>query len=179
MAVNIDGSYYGDGSLRLTSPLSPAINMGADRLFVIGVRDNSISEKNQDQDEEYPSIGAMGGHALDILFNDDLDADIERLTRINSTLKHLTPEGHDKVNLKFIDVMTLTPSRDLRDVAHDHAQEMPATMRMLLRSVGAWGSDTRLVSYLLFEPGYIGALIDLGYGDTVKKTDEIKEFLLN
>jgi NTE family protein len=54
---------------------------------------------------------------------------------------------------------------------------MPRTIRLLLRSIGSWGKDGRLVSYLLFEPGYVGALIRLGYEDTMKRRDELREFL--
>ena len=175
-AVNVEGAYYGDGSLRLTAPLSPPIRMGADRLFIISARDHKVG-RQAGQEASYPSIGEMAGHALDIMFNDNLDADHERLCRINDTLSRMSRENRAKVPLRIIDTLMVSPSRDLRVVASEHAGEMPRSIRLLLRSLGTWGKDDRLVSYLLFEPGYIGALIDLGYKDGKARADEIAEFL--
>ncbi|MBI6628546.1 patatin-like phospholipase family protein [Pontibaca salina] len=175
--VELGGAYYGDGSMRLTSPLSPAIHSGADRILVIAARDHE-PEPNSESPHINPSFGEMVGHALDILFNDNLDSDHERLIRINHTLSLLSDEGRQKTPLRQIESLMLSPSRDLRLIASDHATELPLAIRLLMRSIGSWGSDGRLVSYLLFEPGYIGALIDLGYADTMARADEVREFLL-
>ena len=176
-AKDIDGSYLGDGALRLTAPLSPAIRCGAEKLLIIGVRDNKPGRDKGKSTAAYPSFGDMAGHALDIMFNDDLDADCERLQRINKTVALIPDKKREKSGLRHIDFMTLQPSRDLRDVAADHADEMPRTIQLLLKSLGAWGDDARLVSYLLFEPGYIGALIDLGHDDTMARLEELQDFL--
>lgn len=175
--VRMKDGFYGDGALRLTSPLSPAIRLGAQKLMVIGVRDNTPDPEGGGTDATFPSIGEMSGHALDILFNDNLDADVERLSRINRTLTLFPPEARGRTGLRIIDVLTLNPSIDLRDLAQEHAHEMPRTIRLLMRSLGAWGRDSRLVSYLLFEPGFISALIDLGYQDTMARADEVRGFL--
>ncbi|MFV0513332.1 MAG: patatin-like phospholipase family protein [Jhaorihella sp.] len=174
---HLEGGYFGDGSLRLTAPLAPAIHSGAERLLVVAARDSHTKRGPSSVPGKVPTIGEMAGHALDILFNDTLDADHERLTRVNETLSLLTPEARAKTPLKVIETMMLSPSQDLRDIAQDHATEMPVVVRHLLRSVGSWGSDGRLLSYLLFEPGYIGALIDLGYADTMNRAGEIGDFL--
>ena len=34
----LQGEFFGDGAMRQTAPLSPAIHLGADRLLVVGVR---------------------------------------------------------------------------------------------------------------------------------------------
>lgn len=175
--VELEGSYYGDGSLRLTSPLSPAIHSGADRILVIAARDHE-PEATSELSHKSPSFGEMVGHALDILFNDNLDADHERLTRINHTLSLLSQDARQKTTLRHISSLMLSPSRDLRHIASEHATELPLAIRLLMRSIGSWGSDGRLVSYLLFEPGYVGALIDLGYADTMARADEVRDFLL-
>lgn len=177
-AVKLNGHYFGDGALRLKAPLSPAIRMGAEKILVIGVRDNMPEAETPEGQEPYPTIGALSGHALDIMFNDDLDSDIERLTRINETIRLMRPEARAEIGLREIDIMTLQPSRDLRDIAAKNAREMPGPIRILLRGVGSWGKDYRLVSYLLFEPGYIGDLIDLGYADAMARRGEIRAFLL-
>lgn len=175
-AINIDGHYYGDGSLRLTTPFSAPIRMGAERLFVISVRDKHEGPQ-EGKEPGYPSIGEMAGHALDIMFNDNLDSDHERLGRINETLSKMTDANRKGMALRVIDTLMIAPSRDLRVVASEHAAEMPASIRWLLRSLGSWGRDDRLVSYLLFEPGYTGALIDLGYKDAMDQKDKITSFL--
>ncbi len=175
-AIAVDGNYYGDGALRLSAPLSPAIRLGAERLLVVGVRDNVVEPPNH-RGEDYPTIGVMTGHALDIIFNDDLDADIERLERINRTVGVLDDGQRETLGLKTIDIKILQPTADLRAIAQRHAHEMPRSIRLLFKSIGAWGSDGRLVSYLLFEPGYIGDLIDLAYSDTMARKDELEPWL--
>ncbi len=173
--VRVGDRFFGDGSLRLTAPLSPAIHTGADRIMIIAARDNRPDQP--DPAAASPTFGEMIGHALDILFNDNLDSDHERLSRINHTLSLLTDEARSQTPLRNIDTLMLSPSHDLRSIASRYQHELPRAIRLMMRSVGSWGSDGRLVSYLLFEAGYIGALIDLGHDDTMARADEIREFL--
>ncbi|WP_295555056.1 patatin-like phospholipase family protein [uncultured Hyphomicrobium sp.] len=175
-AQRIGDEYYGDGSLRLTSPLSPAIHCGADRILVIGIRD-AKPDKLAGLEPVYPSLGTLSGYLLDTIFMDNLDADIERARRVDHTLSLLPLEQQRSTRLRDIDILVVQPSRDVRDIAREHAHEMPWTIRMLLRRLGVWGRDWRLPSYLLFEPGYCRALIDLGYTDTMARSKEILEFL--
>lgn len=175
-ARRIDNEYFGDGSLRLTSPLSPAIHCGADRILVIGVRD-AKPQSLREGATSYPSLGTLSGYLLDMIFMDNLDADIERARRVDHTLSLLSQEHRVATQLRDVDVLMVQPSRDVRDIAREHAHEMPWTIRMLLKRLGVWGRDWRLPSYLLFEPGYCGALIRLGYGDTMARREEIAQFL--
>lgn len=171
--VQVDNRYFGDGALRTTSPLSPAIHTGADRILIVGTRDGVVGPRNSNQ----PSLGEIAGHALDILFNDNLDADIERLERINHTISLLDATARTHTNLRVIKAHGVFPSQDIRNLAKLHAGELPRSMRLLLRSIGYAGGDARIESYLMFEPGYIGALIDLGYRDTLARADTIRDFL--
>lgn len=175
-AQRIGDEYFGDGSLRLTSPLSPAIHCGADRILVIGIRDAKPDASGK-AEPIYPSLGTLSGYLLDTIFMDNLDADIERARRVDHTLSLLPRAQQVGTRLRDIDILMVQPSRDVRDIAREHAHEMPWTIRMLLGRLGVWGRDWRLPSYLLFEPGYCHTLIELGYEDTMARADEIRAFL--
>ena len=175
--VGIGGEFYGDGSLRLTAPLSPAIHLGADRILVIGLRDKKLDTEESAKTKRIPSPGNMIGHLLDIAFGDSLDVDFERQTRINHTLSLMDESQREQTPLKIIDLMKIQPSEDVRDITARHVQELPWSVQKLMKTIGGWGDDWRLPSYLLFEPGYIGALIDLGYRDGMEQQSEIRDFL--
>ena len=50
-------------------------------------------------------------------------------------------------------------------------------LRHLLRGIGATGhSGWDLLSYLAFQPGYVGKLIELGRADTLARRAEIEAF---
>ncbi len=170
--------YYGDGSLRLTAPLSPAIHLGAERILVVGTRDRGVETGEVEaRRHRVPTLGDIAGHMLDLLFNDNLNEDVERLRRINHTLSLLSPEKAAESPLRTIDVLIVQPSQDIGQIARKHVKEIPWTIKGLLRGAGAWGSGWRVPSYLLFEPGFCGELIDLGYQDALMRKGEIADFL--
>lgn len=175
--VQVNGDFFGDGALRSTSPLSPAIRTGADKVLVIATRDGFLDTRENRRVMNTPSVGEILGHALDIVFNDNLEADVERTERINHTISLLSQEAREQTPLRIIRAKTVSPSRDLRRVAKRNAHELPRSIRLLMRSIGYSGGDGRLESYLMFEPGYVGALIDLGYQDAMADAIGIQEFL--
>ena len=176
-AQRIGAEHYGDGSLRQTSPLSPAIHAGANKIVVITTRDRNSDPPTAAQDVQYPTLGAISGSMLDIIFMDNVDADIERAQRIDHTLSLVSEPRLGETSLRDIDVIALDPSEDIRDIARRHAADMPWTIRMLLRRLGMWGQDWRLPSYLMFEPSYCRALIELGYPDTLARSEELIAFM--
>jgi len=175
-AQAIGYEHYGDGGLRMTAPLSPAIHLGASRILVIGTRDESPIEKPHAL-TEYPSMGHLGGYLLDTIFMDMLMADLSRLQRINRTLDLISPDKREEYSLRSINTLVIKPSRDVRELTAQYALEIPGPVKTLLKMIGGWGKDWRMPSYLLFEPEYTGALIDLGYADAHAQAGEIKDFL--
>ena len=172
----IGNEYYGDGGLRMIAPLSPAIHLGAEKILVIGTRDESpIPAPTKITD--YPSMGELGGYMLDTIFMDTLMADLSRLNRINHTLSLLDASQKYKTRLKQIQTMIIKPSIDVRLVTEEHAQDIPTPVKTLLKMIGGWGKDWRMPSYLLFEPGYTKALIELGYQDALAQQQEIRSFI--
>lgn len=178
--------YFGDGSMRQLAPISPAIHLGAEKILVIGGGQSQLASQSNAPglhmhgSNQYPSLAQISGHALSSIFLDSLSGDIERLQRINRTLKVLTPEQRAHTDLRPIALLVISPSQRLDKLAVEHIGSLPRPIRTLLGGVG--GTEARgaaLASYLLFESGYTQALIRLGYGDTLAKRQEVLTFFAN
>lgn len=172
----ISKEYYGDGGLRMSAPLSPAIHLGATKILVVGTRDESPIP-TPTQVPQYPSMGELGGYMLDTIFMDTLMADLSRLKRINRTLNLISEENKVDTHLQRLETLIIKPSVDVRDITKKHAENIPVSVRRLLKAIGGWGKEWRMPSYLLFEPGYTSELIQLGYQDALNQKEKIKEFM--
>lgn len=179
-AVRINREYFGDGSMRQIAPVSPALHLGADRVMIVGTGRQAAADTPRTRSSMYPSLAQIAGHALNSIFLDSLHTDIERLERINRTISMIPPERlrQGGLPLRRIEVLVVSPSQPIERLAARHAAELPASVRYLLRGIGAMNRNgSNLASYLLFERGFCRALIDLGYGDTMSRRDEVLAFL--
>jgi NTE family protein len=181
-------SFFGDGALRLVAPLSPAIRLGATRVFAIGVRcstaaaalqkaELSTSEPQGTAGPEpiEPPMAQICGVFLNALFLDHLDADIDHLLRMNE-IARAQPSGQA---LSEVTPLVVSPSADLALVAAAFAHKMPRAVRYVMEGLGTPDAQSAdLMSYLLFDSAYTRALIDIGYQDAAARIDEIEQFLL-
>ena len=169
--------FCGDGSMRQSAPIAPAIHLGATRVLVVGA--GRVTEPRRDDPGRggYPSLAQVGGHALSSIFLDSLAADVERLERINGTLARIPPEARAQMPLRDVKLLMISPSERLDDIAARHTSSLPAPVRTLLGTLGALESrGAALASYLLFEASYTRELIRLGERDTLARRGDVLAF---
>jgi NTE family protein len=166
--------------MRQIAPISPALHLGAQKLLVIGVGRQLGPQARRVAAARSPSLAQIAGHALNSIFLDSLEVDLERLQRINRTLEIIPQEilERSRYPLRRVEFRVISPSVDLEKIALEYADELPRTIRMLLRTIGGLRRNASvLLSYLLFERGYCRALIRLGYQDTMSRKEELTTFL--
>jgi NTE family protein len=179
-SVKLNREYFGDGSMRQLAPISPALHLGAEKVLIIGVRKAVTDEPKRVSATSYPPFAQIAGHALNSIFVDSLDVDLERLLRINETLKLIPAETFKEKNISLrpVEAMMIAPSQEINEIAQQYAQTLPWIMRYLFRAIGATGSNgSTLLSYILFEAPFCRALIELGYNDTLQQKDELLKFI--
>jgi NTE family protein len=173
--VKIGDSFFGDGCIRQTTPLSPAIHLGADKIIAIGVRFPHAKERMKElafAAAHNPTLGQIVGVMLNAIFLDSLEGDVERLQKINRL------SGGLRTDQKQIPILMIRPSKDLGKLAKTLPEKLPPLLRYLLKGMGVSeteGSD--LLSYLAFDESYTAPLIELGYEDTLRQKDEVMKFI--
>lgn len=174
-AVQVDGAWYGDGGLGLTTPLSPAVHLGADRILAISTRTG-----RRDLDPElidvYPSPARVAGLLLDAVFVDLLDADAQRLERINSLVASL-PHGK-RASLRHVDLVVSRPSQDLGAIARSYEPELPPAFRFLTRGLGTREARSgSMLAMIMFQRDYLRRLLELGETDARARARELGALL--
>lgn len=180
--IQIGSHYYGDGCIRNNTPCSPSIRMGADQLFVIGVRTQIEAEKSTAQEAHHlqnvrPSMIRILNTLLNAVLLDSVEQDVYRIQRINQLieLSRYTPTAAD-VGFKKIPALCISPSQDLGEIARHHAHHLPRLIRMTISAFGSLDEASELLSYLLFDPAFCKKLLEMGYNDALNSREQIENF---
>ena len=178
----VDGrrEFFGDGSMRQVSPLSPALHLGAHKVLVVGVGQperSGLAGVAPTQAAGPPTMGFIAGHAMASVFHDTLQADVEQAQRVTRTLQQLPREIAGVLPYRSVEVLALQPSQSLDALAQAHAHELPGAVRQALGGLGALkGGGGVIASYLLFEPAFVQRLVALGARDAYARKEELLAF---
>jgi NTE family protein len=176
-AVEVDGHWYGDGGIRLTAPLSPAVHLGARKIIAVATRyARTREEADRPAVAGYPPPAQVAGVLYNAIFLDQLDSDALQLNQINTLVARLPEAQRD--GLRHIDLLMLRPSKDLGRLANEYEPELPPAFRFMTRGLGT--KETRsndMLSLVMFQTDYVRRLIELGESDAAAKRDEIRDFL--
>lgn len=176
-AVKIDDRWYGDGGIRLATPLSSAVHLGARRILAMSTGYQRTPDEASKPDlHGYPPAAQVMGQLLNAIFLDVIDEDVVRMERLNEMIGKLDPAQRN--GFKEIDLFVLRPSVDLGKIARDHEKHLPRNMKLLTRALGSRETESNdFISMLMFEPHYTSQLIELGEKDVATRLDELRGFL--
>ena len=181
--VKLSKEYFGDGAMRQAAPLSPALHLGADRVFIIGVSGNRSSVHQRKKEimrvRHSPSMAQVFGQMFNSAFIDALEGDIEHIERVNSLLAIADPARCSSTeHLRMVETLVISPSKPLDKIAGRNVRNLPKSLRFFLRSTGATakGGGAAIASYLLFNHQYCHELIELGYQDAMWEKQAIEDF---
>lgn len=175
-AVKLGGAFYGDGSVRQTAPLAPAIHLGARKIIAISNRATISRTREAPTDAEYPSTAQVVAMLFNAVFVDSLDADAERLERLNRLAAMMAGPVPD---LRPVQLLMLRPSRDVGELTEGLRPRLPPSFDRVVRSMGTESAGAQeFLSYLLFESEYTGLLMELGYEDALAQWETIERFLM-
>ncbi len=176
-AIEVDGAWYGDGGIRLTAPLSPAVHLGARRIIAVSTRyTKSYEEANRPAVVGYPPPAQVTGVLYNAIFLDQLDSDALHMQQINCLITGMPEEQRHR--LRHVDLLVLRPSEDLGRLANDYEAELPRAFRFLTRGLGT--RETRsndMLSVVMFQPDYVRRLIEMGEADAEARIADIRRFL--
>lgn len=173
-AQKIREHWFGDGSIRQVSPVSPAIHNGARNILIVSC---NRYDKVQDITGEVPTIANLAGHMLGGLFSDNLPTDIERIQTLNELMKANRLMSFQK-HIRPLNYLHIQPSLNVDEEAQKHIHKLPRNLFKLFKRIGLdERSGAHLASYLLFEKSFTQALIQDGYTQALRYKKEILNLL--
>ena len=186
--VKIMGSYFGDGAIQQLKPISPALHLGANKIFIIGVNNNASNKLPALNDTKNlhihnpPSSAKIIGHILNSAFVDAIDSDLETLRNINRLAEILpaeTRKAEGISDLRPIKFLAISPSESIGALARNYFKELPLSMRLFFKIMGITtrSEGIEIASYVMFSKGFCSKLVELGYKDGLAKQKAIIEFL--
>ncbi|HEY5658311.1 MAG TPA: patatin-like phospholipase family protein [Myxococcota bacterium] len=201
-AVRIGPTYYADGGLRLNTPLSPALRLGADRILVVALRPSTRRQHEkilaEHRVEDYASPAFLYGKVLNALLLDHLDTDLARMEVMNEMIRDgqraFGANFLDRVNevsltergqrFRAIDDLVIRPSADLGMLAAEVLQNLPGAtqrsplFRLAMRNLepGRRSAEADLMSYLLFDGEFVTPLTELGFRDARAREEDLARF---
>lgn len=176
-AVQLGDHWYGDGGVRLTAPLSPALHLGARRILAVSTRfEGSQEEGDEPEVHGYPPPAQILGVLMQSVFLDTLDQDARRVQRLNRFIDQV-PEEH-RSGMRPVDLVVIRPSVDLSKLAGQFEKRLPKGFRFLIRGLGTSRTGSpAILAMMMFQPDYIRRLIELGDADTEARIEEITDLL--
>ncbi len=177
--------WYVDGGTRLNTPIKPAIDLGADRVVVIGTGSVTPVPKHEGRHEAPPpDFGAGALHLLEGALGDPLVEDLRKLGDINTfyangssppaAARHRRSRG--RPGYRSIPYIFVGPSHPgaIAELAMDcyrsrygglkalRSLDLAALSRLLGRNSPTHGE---LLSYLFFDREFITGLVEMGSRD--------------
>jgi NTE family protein len=177
-AVQVGEAWHGDGGIRLTAPLSPALRLGAQRVFTISTRyQRSQAEADEPGKGDYPPPATVIGVLLNAVFLDMLDYDELVMRRINDLVKQLPEE--QRGGLRPVELLLVRPSQNLEALAVDYEETLPRAFRYLVRGLGTRETPRAgLLATILFAPEYVQRVMEIGEQDAERRAKELVQFLI-
>jgi NTE family protein len=176
-AIRVGNEWHGDGGIRLATPLSPAVHLGASRVIAMSTGyQRTTAEANTPLVSGYPPLAQIINQLVNAIFLDVIDEDVVRMERMNELLHKL--DVSERNGMRPIDLLVLRPSQDLGKLAADYERYLPRSVKLATRALGARETESPdFVSLLMFEPHYTQKLIELGETDVESRLDELRVFL--
>lgn len=176
-AVRLGPHWFGDGGIRLTAPLSPALRLGAGRILAISTRRRRTQpEADAATVRGYPPPAQVAGVLLNAVFLDSLEQDGQLLDRINGLVRQLPPDSRQ--GLKPVRLVTIRPSVDLGRLANRYEPALPRGFRFLTRGLGTRQTEAPdFLSMIMFQPDYLAELIRIGEADAEARRRDLAALL--
>ncbi len=182
--------HYTDGGTRLNSPLKPAVDLGAEKVIVIGFEPFKPAQETRALAHRQPSIADVAVNVLDGLLVDQVGNDLRRVAAINSFFvedQSIGPIGSPRTYrmarglapYRRISYALVAPRRagEIGRLAERTFRERYGGIRALrdvdfavmARALGA-GNRSRgeFLSFLLFDRQFVAALTQMGRDDALR-----------